>query len=84
VGNIAGNFTDIDTKLADLIESYWTNFAKTGNPNTAGLPDWPQLGASQSYIQFSQDGKVATATSLRGAQCAPYREMMSERMRQPK
>jgi para-nitrobenzyl esterase len=21
--------------------SYWVTFAKTGNPNTAGLPQWP-------------------------------------------
>ena len=83
-GNIAGDFTDVDTKLADLMESYWTNFAKTGNPNSAGLPDWPQLGASQSYIQFTPDGKAVTATGLRGAQCAPHREMMTERFKQTK
>ncbi len=83
-GNIAGNFTAVDFKLADLMESYWTNFAKTGNPNAAGLPEWPQLGRSQSYIQFTPDGKAVTATGLRGPQCAPYREMMTERMKQPK
>ena len=84
VGNIAGHFTDVDTKLADLIESYWTNFAKTGNPNAGGLPQWPPLGASQSYVQFTQDGKAVTATGLRGVQCAPYREMMTARVKQPK
>jgi para-nitrobenzyl esterase len=83
-GNIAGNFTDIDTKLADLIGSYWTNFAKTGNPNSTALPEWPQLGASQSYIQFTQGGKAVTAIGLRGAQCTPYREMMTERLKQTK
>lgn len=30
-----------DTAVADAMSSYWTNFAKTGNPNGNGLPDWP-------------------------------------------
>lgn len=30
-----------DYKLSQLVQNYWTNFAKTGNPNAAGLPSWP-------------------------------------------
>lgn len=32
-GNISGNFGPVDTHLAELMEDYWTNFAKTGDPN---------------------------------------------------
>jgi para-nitrobenzyl esterase len=81
-GNIAGSFNATDGKLSDLMETYWTNFAKTGNPNSAGLPNWPQLGTSLTYIQFSQDGKVVPSTGLRAAQCTVYRKMLEERMKQ--
>jgi para-nitrobenzyl esterase len=29
-----------DRTLADVMSSYWTNFAKTGDPNRSGLPTW--------------------------------------------
>ena len=82
-GNIAGRFTATDFKLADRMETYWTNFARTGDPNGEGLPHWPRLDASGRYLDFGVDGgATATGYPLRGAQCGLYREWMVERMKQ--
>lgn len=42
-------WTDADRKLSDMVSSYWTNFAKTGNPNSSGLPEWPQNAGNDGY-----------------------------------
>ncbi len=41
-----------DLALSDLMESYWVNFAKTGDPNGPGLALWPAFGASSQKAMF--------------------------------
>jgi para-nitrobenzyl esterase len=40
-------WTAEDRRLAQTIGLYWTNFAKTGDPNDEGLPDWPAFTPSR-------------------------------------
>ena len=41
-----------DRTLSDQMMTYWTNFAKTGDPNGAGLPAWPKYDKDDSLIHL--------------------------------
>jgi para-nitrobenzyl esterase len=78
MGNIGGDFGEADRRLSDVIQRYWTNFAKSGNPNGAGLPNWPRFSGTQGYIEFMPDGKAVAKTGLRKAQCDLFREAVEQ------
>jgi para-nitrobenzyl esterase len=80
-GNIGGVFGDTDHKLADLMENYWTTFAKSGNPNRDGLPPWPEYDGSQAYVAFTEDGKAAAEKELRQVQCDIYRQNVNQHLK---
>lgn len=49
----------LHTRIADQIQTYWTNFAKTGDPNGPGLPPWPVFNSRSPMILNMADDFVA-------------------------
>ncbi len=62
------------------MQEYWTNFAKTGNPNGGKLPRWPKFDlSSRAYIQFVDAGPRAMK-DLRRPFCDLFIENVKRQM----
>src|SRR5690606_23430323 len=46
----AADPTQEEEKLAQIMNSYWANFAKTGDPNGENLPLWPLYDTQKEEI----------------------------------
>ena len=69
-----------DRKLSDQVMSYWTNFARTGDPNGGTLAKWPGNKAGESaYLDFAADGAVARR-GLRKEACEMYGAALIEKL----
>lgn len=53
-----------DHALSETIADYWVNFARSGNPNGPGLPQWPTYNASTDTVQIL-DAEVRSAVHPR-------------------
>ena len=42
-----------DRKLSEEMMGYWTNFAKTGDPNGTGLSEWPRYAKDDELIHLN-------------------------------
>ena len=45
--------TASERKLSDTIIDYWTSFASSGTPRSAGAPAWPAYQGAQNYMHFA-------------------------------
>jgi para-nitrobenzyl esterase len=55
------DLTPQDAAVARAANTYWVNFARTGNPNGGGLPNWPRYAAaSDEILDFAVAGPAAT------------------------
>jgi para-nitrobenzyl esterase len=48
-----------DQALSDQVVSYWTNFAKKGDPNGEGLPRWPAFSLAKPVVMHLRPAPAA-------------------------
>jgi para-nitrobenzyl esterase len=61
-------FDKTDKEVSKMMNSYWVNFAKTGNPNGKGLPIWSLYDTTKNNIfEFKEDGSAGNFSDYRKA-----------------
>jgi para-nitrobenzyl esterase len=69
-GVMGATFVPADAALSQQMQGYWTNFAKTGDPNGPGLPNWPgYAGSTPALMHFTADGTSVASVSPPRATC---------------
>jgi para-nitrobenzyl esterase len=69
----------LDETLSATMQTYWTNFAKTGDPNSPGLPPWRAwTSEKEDYLEFSRSGEVLPRRDFSPAFC----HLSPERLKQ--
>ena len=60
--------TKSDLEISEAMGTYWTNFAKNGNPNGEGVPEWPAFSDENPVVMYlgptPHTGPVPSAGSL--------------------
>src|SRR5580698_2434334 len=72
-GPDVGSLTHPQLQLSKAMVSYWTQFAKTGNPNSSGTPAWsPYSTSSDQFQSFIPPTPVVESNFAAEHQCSTF------------
>lgn len=65
-------------QLSSIMQHYWTNFAKSGNPNGSGIPFWQRFSAADGNFQSLIPPSLMEETNFAAAHnCAFWAALLS-------
>jgi para-nitrobenzyl esterase len=56
LGVRSGPYSYRDREVSKAMRTYWTNFAKHGDPNGPGMPAWRPQSVQDDLLQISNSG----------------------------
>jgi para-nitrobenzyl esterase len=65
-------FTAAQQSLSDAMTGYWTQFARSGDPNSPGAPNWPAYGASDLFQSLQPATPVTGSGFVTDHKCAAW------------
>ncbi|MBK7259568.1 MAG: carboxylesterase family protein, partial [Ignavibacteriae bacterium] len=61
--------TKTDLEISEAMATYWTNFARYGDPNGATVPEWPAFSETNPVVMYFRQtphtGPVPSVGSLK-------------------
>jgi para-nitrobenzyl esterase len=71
------NFTPEQAAVSLRMQQYWTQFARTGDPNTPELQAWPRFGPGAD-VRVNFGVSTTLVNGLRARECAFWREQYAQ------
>ncbi len=79
VNPMQAKYDAADYAISKGMQEYWTNFAKTGDPDGKEVPAWPKYQASEGQFLEFTDGGPVVSSHLRQKQCEVFAEALAKR-----
>lgn len=71
------NTSALDIEITNILTDYWTNFAKTGDPNAQGIPNWSMFDKNEKLVQ-SFGNTIQTIPSTEPILCKLFSNRVSQ------